>query len=269
MISDSHSGNIVSCTEFKGSLLNLIRISTELYKLLIRIQNIFFRNISKTQFQMTSSENSRKLLNKALKMEMPGIEPGAFHMQSERATTALHPPHFAKSYSSSLFIFLCLFYCCVQISDENWDWLNSGISVCKPNILLLLCISHYHFIVSIWFCLLEYFSLENNLSAILQGQMLVSTSNWGPPMDYYSYIWGSMAPILWPLCVWMKRIWLTRGNEWKEAESDRDLMKIGFSFPFSVTSASRQKNDPPLTRNLTNHPFQWSCLESPIINCFH
>ena len=23
--------------------------------------------------------------------EMPGIEPGAFHMQSERATTALHP----------------------------------------------------------------------------------------------------------------------------------------------------------------------------------
>ena len=23
-------------------------------------------------------------------MEMPGIEPGAFHMQSERATTALH-----------------------------------------------------------------------------------------------------------------------------------------------------------------------------------
>ena len=26
-------------------------------------------------------------------MEMPGIEPGAFHMQSERATTALHPRH--------------------------------------------------------------------------------------------------------------------------------------------------------------------------------
>ena len=26
-------------------------------------------------------------------LEMPGIEPGAFHMQSERATTALHPPH--------------------------------------------------------------------------------------------------------------------------------------------------------------------------------
>ena len=24
-------------------------------------------------------------------MEMPGFEPGAFHMRSERATTALHP----------------------------------------------------------------------------------------------------------------------------------------------------------------------------------
>ena len=24
-------------------------------------------------------------------MEMPGIEPGAFHMQSERSTTELHP----------------------------------------------------------------------------------------------------------------------------------------------------------------------------------
>ena len=24
---------------------------------------------------------------------MPGIEPGAFHMQSERSTTELHPPH--------------------------------------------------------------------------------------------------------------------------------------------------------------------------------
>ena len=33
-------------------------------------------------------------------MEMPGIEPGAFHMQSERATTALHP----LSYRESFFI---------------------------------------------------------------------------------------------------------------------------------------------------------------------
>ena len=28
---------------------------------------------------------------KQINVEMPGIEPGAFHMQSERATTALHP----------------------------------------------------------------------------------------------------------------------------------------------------------------------------------
>ena len=26
-----------------------------------------------------------------VRMEMPGFEPGAFHMRSERATTALHP----------------------------------------------------------------------------------------------------------------------------------------------------------------------------------
>ena len=33
------------------------------------------------------------LLEKKKQLEMPGIEPGAFHMQSERATTALHPLH--------------------------------------------------------------------------------------------------------------------------------------------------------------------------------
>ncbi len=30
-------------------------------------------------------------------VEMPGIEPGAFHMQSERSTTELHPLHTSKS----------------------------------------------------------------------------------------------------------------------------------------------------------------------------
>ena len=34
--------------------------------------------------------DERASLLKAL--EMPGIEPGAFHMQSERSTTELHPP---------------------------------------------------------------------------------------------------------------------------------------------------------------------------------
>ncbi len=42
---------------------------------------------------------------------MPGIEPGAFHMQSERSTTELHPldnvhevffVHIAKEYSEDL-----------------------------------------------------------------------------------------------------------------------------------------------------------------------
>ena len=29
----------------------------------------------------------------AKRVEVPGIEPGAFHMQSERSTTELHPQH--------------------------------------------------------------------------------------------------------------------------------------------------------------------------------
>ena len=33
--------------------------------------------------------------DKKKKLEMPGIEPGAFHMQSERSTTELHPRYFA------------------------------------------------------------------------------------------------------------------------------------------------------------------------------
>lgn len=31
-------------------------------------------------------------LKKSEKVEMPGIEPGASHMRSERSTTELHPP---------------------------------------------------------------------------------------------------------------------------------------------------------------------------------
>ena len=35
--------------------------------------------------------NNILLLMRKKILKMPGIEPGAFHMQSERATTALHP----------------------------------------------------------------------------------------------------------------------------------------------------------------------------------
>ena len=40
---------------------------------------------------MQMSLKVKKYKKKCSAMEMPGIEPGAFHMQSERATTALHP----------------------------------------------------------------------------------------------------------------------------------------------------------------------------------
>ena len=33
---------------------------------------------------------------------MPGIEPGAFHMQSERSTAELHPPLTIKLYSMTI-----------------------------------------------------------------------------------------------------------------------------------------------------------------------
>ena len=36
-------------------------------------------------------QKNPKMQKNPLLLEMPGIEPGAFHMQSERATTALHP----------------------------------------------------------------------------------------------------------------------------------------------------------------------------------
>ena len=46
---------------------------------------------------------------------MPGIEPGAFHMQSERATTALHP---LIMYYVEIYVLQC------QVN--NW-YLNEGL----------------------------------------------------------------------------------------------------------------------------------------------
>ena len=43
----------------------------------------------------TNPENNRGLKRQKF-LEMPGIEPGAFHMQSERSTTELHPLSFFK-----------------------------------------------------------------------------------------------------------------------------------------------------------------------------
>ena len=45
------------------------------------------------------------ILEKKIKknLEEPGIEPGAFHMQSERATTALHPLLYFITNNSKVF----------------------------------------------------------------------------------------------------------------------------------------------------------------------
>ena len=42
-------------------------------------------------------------------VEMPGIEPGAFHMQSERATTALHP-RLARQWINKIFSLLWIIW---------------------------------------------------------------------------------------------------------------------------------------------------------------
>ena len=49
-----------------------------------RLGGYFFNN--KIVLIKTVFEKHKNIL-----MEMPGIEPGAFHMQSERSTTELHP----------------------------------------------------------------------------------------------------------------------------------------------------------------------------------
>jgi hypothetical protein len=41
--------------------------------------------------EVAKDEEVKIKIRKKKNLEMPGIEPGAFHMQSERATTALHP----------------------------------------------------------------------------------------------------------------------------------------------------------------------------------
>ena len=48
-------------------------------------------------------------------MEMPGIEPGAFHMQSERSTTEPHPRY--KLYNLTLSMSNKLFWCLIGIAQ--------------------------------------------------------------------------------------------------------------------------------------------------------
>ena len=46
-------------------------------------------------------------------MEMPGIEPGAFHMQSERSTAELHP-RFGQKFNT-------LYATCDHMHACNWQ----------------------------------------------------------------------------------------------------------------------------------------------------
>ena len=47
--------------------------------------------------KQTSGNKTKGKQQNSNSLEMPGIEPGAFHMQSERSTTELHPLHTPNS----------------------------------------------------------------------------------------------------------------------------------------------------------------------------
>ena len=57
-----------------------------------------------------------KFVKATVIVEMPGIEPGAFHMQSERATTALHPLRLRER---TLVGAVCLLPQC-STSEQDW-----------------------------------------------------------------------------------------------------------------------------------------------------
>ena len=56
-----------------------------------RIEIIKYESITTSYIYSNIVLRSLSNYKKIFALEMPGIEPGAFHMQSERATTALHP----------------------------------------------------------------------------------------------------------------------------------------------------------------------------------
>ncbi len=56
-----------------------------------RRRNLVFKSLI-VLYTCLNYNNHNGLLHNIKDVEMPGIEPGAFHMQSERSTTELHPP---------------------------------------------------------------------------------------------------------------------------------------------------------------------------------
>ena len=82
-------------------------------------ENIYFKEIIKKKIrwqwdymlglltERSELKYSKNVLqNKNVVLEMPGLEPGAFRMQSERSTAELHPQHkYFLQFISALYIF--------------------------------------------------------------------------------------------------------------------------------------------------------------------
>jgi hypothetical protein len=69
--------------------VSLIKIILELSILFIILKIVLIFKVIEITFEKIST----LFLCLKKQLEIPGIEPGAFHMQSERATTALYPLH--------------------------------------------------------------------------------------------------------------------------------------------------------------------------------
>jgi hypothetical protein len=79
-------------------------------------------------------------------LEVPGIEPGAFHMQSERATTALYPLIITFKYTKqykyvTIFTPNKIVYCCIR--------LNFSISIVQIPLSTITILQLLSFIVTV------------------------------------------------------------------------------------------------------------------------
>ncbi len=86
---------IMQLKEIKKITLSDKFFIEEKYRHVLKISVIPIYNLfqHKTHFEYEGNYLNFDFLLTKFHLEIPGIEPGAFHMQSERATTALYPLH--------------------------------------------------------------------------------------------------------------------------------------------------------------------------------
>ena len=68
---------------------------------------------------------------------MPGIEPGAFHMQSERSTAELHPPYLASVYGKPLPVRCAVLFSEAQKKKKFFFAIGTFSLLCTGNTLFV------------------------------------------------------------------------------------------------------------------------------------